>query len=85
MTNENMKYYIMIFLSVLIFSCQNKKGKQNKISNNKIDLLFETKVEHSLISRGNNFPDFRYSKDSMDLFLVALHKNIPISDFRKKS
>lgn len=85
MTKRNMKYYTMIFLSILIFSCQSKKVKQNIKNTNKIDLLFKKKFEHSLISRGNNFPDFHYSKDSMDLFLISLHENIPISDFKKKT
>ena len=80
-----MKYYIMILLCILILSCQTKNDKQNDTNIKKINLLFEKKFEHSLISRGNNFPDFRFSKDSMDLFLIALHENIPISNFRKKA
>lgn len=80
-----MKYYIMIFSCILILSCKTEENKQNKGKERKIDLLFEIKIEHSLISRGNNFPDFRYSKDSMDLFLIALHENIPISDFEEKT
>ncbi len=84
MTNENMKHLIIFFSCILILSCQTKKTKQISVKNDKIDLLFKKKFEHSLISRGNNFPDFRYSKDSMDLYLVSLHENIPTADFQKK-
>ncbi len=80
-----MKYYIMILSCILILSCQTKNDKQNDTNIKRINLLFEKKFEHSLISRGNNFPDLRPSKDSMDLFLIALHENIPISDFKKKT
>lgn len=80
-----MKYYIIFFSCFLILSCQTKNNKQNDKNIKKVDLLFETKFEHSLISRGDNFPDFRYSKDSMDLFLVALHEKIPTSEFKKKT
>ncbi|MBB6463840.1 hypothetical protein [Flammeovirga kamogawensis] len=77
-----MKYYIIILISILTLSCQTK---QNNTENSKIDLLFESNFEHSLISRGNNFPDFQYKKDSMDFFLISLHQNIPISDFKKRA
>ncbi len=80
-----MKYLIILLFSILIFSCQTKVGKHNNIDGINIDKLFKKKFEHSLISRGNNFPNFRYSKDSMDLFLIALHENIPIADFKKKT
>jgi len=80
-----MKQLILLFLSILILSCQTKKGKQNDTDSIKINQLFNKKFEHSLISRGNNFPDFRYSKDSMDLFLISLHENISIADFQKKT
>ena len=50
-----------------------------------IDKLFKMKLEHSLISRGDNFPGFNPSKDSADFFLFALHKKIPISEFKKKT
>tara|TARA_R110001583_G_scaffold191787_1_gene357542 strand:+ start:67 stop:1062 length:996 start_codon:yes stop_codon:yes gene_type:complete len=80
-----MKYYIIVLISILTLSCQTRKNKQNNTNNNKIDLLFESNFEHSLISRGNNFPDFQYRKDSMDFFLISLHENISISDFKKKT
>ena len=80
-----MKYLITILLFFQISSCQLKNNKLNDDNSNKIDYLFKAKFEHSLISRGDNFPDFRFSKDSMDLFLITLHEKIPISEFKKKT
>lgn len=51
----------------------------------KLDKTFSKKLEHKLISRGNNFPDFRVSKDSLDFLLVALHENIPLTSFSEKT
>lgn len=50
-----------------------------------IDEIFRKKIEHSLISRGDNFAGFDPTKDSADLFLFTLHKKIPISEFKKKT
>lgn len=50
---------------------------------NKIDAIFKLKIEQSLISRGDNFPDFRTDKDSLDIFLFALHKGFSPDDFQK--
>jgi hypothetical protein len=60
----------------------NKRKKQNKSSKTELDVIFENKFEHSLISGGNNFPDFNFTRDSMDLFLVSIHQNIPVSEFK---
>lgn len=49
-----------------------------------IDEVFSKKFQSKLISRGDNFPDFRISKDSMYLFLVCLHNHIPESEFQKR-
>lgn len=56
-------------------------GKQAS-SQNKIDELFKIKIEQSLISRGDNFPDFEVAKDSLDVFLFALHKGFSPKDFQ---
>ncbi len=80
-----MKYYIMIFSCILILSCKIGEDRQKKEKNSKIDLLFEKRIEHSLISRGNNFPDFYPSKDSIDFFLFSLHENISITEFKEKT
>jgi hypothetical protein len=50
---------------------------------NKIDYIFKLKIEQALISRGDNFPDFRVKKDSLDKFLFALHKGYSVIDFQK--
>lgn len=50
---------------------------------NKIDQIFKIKIEQSLISRGDNFPDFRIKKDSLDMFLFTLHKGFSQNDFQK--
>ncbi|MDX6181127.1 hypothetical protein SGQ44_03110 [Flavobacterium sp. Fl-77] len=49
---------------------------------NKIDQFFKIKIEQSLISRGDNFPDFRIEKDSLDVFLFTLHKGYTPNDFQ---
>lgn len=47
----------------------------------KIDQIFKIKTEQSLISKGDNFPDFNVKKDSLDIFLFALHKGFSLEDF----
>jgi len=37
-----------------------------------------------IISRGDNIPDFEPMNDRMDLLLIALHKNIALSEFEAK-
>lgn len=49
-----------------------------------IDEVFSKKFQTSLISRGDNLPDFRISKDSINLFLVCLHNDIPTTEFQGK-
>lgn len=61
------------------------KRKKNKSSKTELDAIFQNKFEHSLISRGDNLPDFDFTKDSMDLFLVSTHQNIPVSAFKAKT
>ena len=47
--------------------------------------IFSTKYEHSIISKGDNLPDFDRRKDSIALFLVALHENIEPGKFQEKA
>jgi hypothetical protein len=49
----------------MFVSCQTKEKNQNKSSKTELDAIFENKFEHSLISRGNNLPDFDFTKDSI--------------------
>lgn len=80
-----MRNKVFILLLLMFFSCQTKENNQNKSSKTELDAIFENKFEHSLISRGDNFPDFDFTKDSMDLFLVSTHQNIPVSEFEDKT
>jgi len=45
--------------------------------------IMERKFEFSMISRGNNFPDFNIRKDSADFLLVYLHENKSLSEFKE--
>jgi len=57
----------------------------NKTSSNEVlDHIFSTKYEHSIISKGDNLPNFDRRKDSIALFLVALHENIDPGEFQEK-
>lgn len=69
---RKLKLLIIIFL---LF------GKHANAQNN-IDQIFKIEIEQSLISRDDNFPDFRTDKDSLDLFLFALHKGFSPTDFQ---
>ena len=79
-----MRNKVFILLLLMFFSCQTKE-KKNKSSKTELDAIFQNKFEHSLISRGDNLPDFDFTKDSMDLFLVSTHQNIPVSAFKAKT
>jgi len=50
-----------------------------------IDVLAEKKFGFSVISKGDNIPDFPIREDNKDLLLMALHKNIDISEFKTKT
>ncbi len=79
-----MKYSALLVL-LLMYSCQTIVLQDGSLEQNKVREIFEKRFEHSLISQGLNFPDFNYSKDSMDLYLVALHQNISIDAFRHQT
>jgi hypothetical protein len=49
-----------------------------------LDALAGKRFGMPIISRGDNVPDFEPMKDGMLLLLVALHKDIPVSDFQAK-
>lgn len=74
-----MKYITFLF-PILLFSCK-KEVKTDALT---LDEIFNSKFEHSLISRGDNFPDFYSKRDSLDKLLVALHYNIDLKDFQSK-
>lgn len=68
----------VLIITLFIISCKNKTG------NDEINSIFNSHFEHSLISRRDNFPDFNQYKDSIDLFLVSLHKGISAELFKNK-
>ena len=70
---------LKIILFIFVFSIGKIWGQEK----NKIDYIFKLKIEQALISRGDNFPDFRVKKDSLDKFLFALHKGYSVTDFQK--
>ncbi|MDA6070017.1 hypothetical protein NJT12_10350 [Flavobacterium sp. AC] len=70
-----MKVKNLLILIFLIFTKQVK-------SQNKIDGIFKIKIEESMISRGDNFPDFEVQKDSLDKLLFALHKGFSLNNFQ---
>ena len=49
-----------------------------------IDEVFNKKYIGSVISKGDNFPDFGVRNDSMNLFLICLHNDITQAEFQKK-
>ena len=67
----------LLFLSLFI--------NQTNAQTASADQLFNKKFKGSLISSGDNFPDFPIRKDSMNLLLISLHENIAISDFKAKT
>jgi hypothetical protein len=71
---------LVLPLILLAGSCGNQKTSQDKLNN-----IFKTHYRHSIISKGDNLPDFDRRKDSINLFLVALHQRIKPIDFQKKA
>jgi len=72
-----------MLLLVLLFvaGCTINKTSSNEV----LDHIFNTKYEHSIISKGDNLPNFDRRKDSIALFLVALHENIDPGEFQEKA
>ena len=75
-----MRFIPFLFL-LFIFSCQ-EKIKTKELT---LEEIFSSKFEHSLISSGDNFPDFSSKNDSIDLFLISLHHDIEIKTFQNKA
>jgi len=72
---------LSIFIIFSLYSCKKEIVKHNT----SLDEISNRKFEHKFISRGDNFPDFKISKENRRLFLVALHNNIPIKEFQTKT
>jgi len=71
-----MKLLKFILLVLILGSCSTNK---ERILKNITNSTFETKR----ISKGNNSPNIDISKDSLDLFLAALHYKIPLKEIEK--
>lgn len=71
---------VYVFLFSLILSLNS--NAQEALS---IDDLFSKQLEYSMISKGDNFPDFWIKNDSLDLLLFSLHENIPLTLFGSKT
>lgn len=60
-------------------------NKQHIKEVEEITLMFPKHIQHGLISKGDNFPDFNPAKDSIDYFLFSLHNKNSIEDFKRKT
>ncbi len=73
------KITILIILTFALLGCKNT-GLDYKTEINKIMTL---DIEHSLISKGNNFPDFNPYSDSLDYYLFLIHNKIPLNQIKE--
>lgn len=72
------KQLLFWVLALALSSCSTPKKSLN------LDVIFSGHFEYKMISSGSNFPDFYAKKDSLDLFLVSLHEQIPVKEFQKR-
>lgn len=82
-----MKKIVIFFIVTILSSCATKDQISNIAelqSTLDLDEILNRKFQQKFISSGNNFPDFNIKKDNRNLFLVALHNNIPVKDFQSK-
>lgn len=70
--------FILFLVPVFLLSCKNHRPAS--ASN-----IFTTKLEHHLISSGDNRPDFNPYRDSVDYFLYALHTGISAGEFARSA
>lgn len=77
-------FCILLFAGIL---CNNVNAQNAKTlaRNHAVDTVFSKKLECSMISRGDNFPDRCINRDSVYFLFAALHKNIDIKDFASKT
>ena len=72
-----MKQQLLLWGIVLsLFSCNTPKQLS-------LDAIFSSHFDHKMISSGPNFPDFNTHKDSVDLFLIALHEGYSTEKFKR--
>jgi hypothetical protein len=74
-----MKAPTILLLSVLVpFACSTPGNNSKEL----LDHIFSSNYEHSIISKGDNLPNFDRRKDSLDLFLISMHENVDPADFQ---
>ena len=71
----------MILALCILSACSSNQKSTQELLNH----IFTSKYEHSIISKGDNLPNFDRRKDSIALFLVALHENISPREFQEKA
>ena len=64
---------------LLMLKCNNIK----KDFKTEIKAIMNLEIEHSLISKGDNFPDFNPYSDSLDYYLFLIHNEIPLSQIEQ--
>jgi len=70
---------------ILVFCILSACSSNQKSTQEELNHIFNSKYEHSIISKGDNLPNFDRRKDSIALFLVALHENIEPREFQEKA
>ncbi len=80
-----MKKTTLYLITIIFMSCSYNQVDEKVVIDKKIDSLFPKNIEHGLICKGDNFPDFIPQNDSVDYFLFSLHENIPLTDFKQRT
>jgi hypothetical protein len=70
----------VVLISIIAGACSTQKDSKEQL-----DKIFTNSYRHYIISKGDNRPDFDRKKDSIDLFLIALHNGIGSQEFIKKA
>ncbi|WP_068471614.1 hypothetical protein [Saccharicrinis aurantiacus] len=65
---------LVLLISILTISSCNIENKK------KVDEIVKSTLDVKQISKGNSKPKIDITNDEMDVFLVALHYNIPVSE-----
>lgn len=72
------KFFLLGLFTLLILGCNQDFGQNRKH-------IFKVKLEHHLISKGDNRPDFNPYRDSVDYFLYALHTGMSEKLFAREA
>jgi len=72
---------ILLLPILFTISCSNSQESSQELLNT----IFSNRYSTPIISQGDNRPDFDRRKDSINLFLIALHEKIDPEKFQKKA